>query len=360
MTSTQNREHELRESRQRECRNGIDFRKNGSRSKHGFDKVFRGVDPHAPAHDLALLLAANQTLDLNELAQSVYGIHFERVIPRIRKRLRRLSKRAAGRADKQYVGFRRRLRRTWNPGLRLLSQVCEASYSFGAELNAQYVQRAFDTEDLLFYCLMKLHARACRLFREIECLLRNGFADGAHGRWRSLHELSVVARVISRHGHDAAVRFFAHEQALTYLAMREYQDHCAKLEQPAYAQSVITAAEDDYNAVIEKYGKSFSLPYGWAHTLLGIDRCGLERLESEVGLDHLRPYYRMASLNVHTYSKSLFFELGSPQGKLPLLMAGPSNLGLADPAVQSCHSLQLVNYAVLRHWPAWHGLPPRT
>jgi len=52
--------------------------------------------------------------------------------------------------------------------------------------------------------LARLYGRACQIGRKIELLLSNGFADGAEARWRTLHELTVVACFIYKHGEETA------------------------------------------------------------------------------------------------------------------------------------------------------------
>jgi len=46
--------------------------------------------------------------------------------------------------------------------------------------------------------------------REIAVLLRSGYADGAHARWRTLHEISVVAALLKEHGEELAERWWCH------------------------------------------------------------------------------------------------------------------------------------------------------
>src|SRR5260370_35431821 len=59
--------------------------------------------------------------------------------------------------------------------------------------------------------LIRLLVRGCQVTDEIICLLENGFADGAMARWRTLHEIAVVAAVISQHGEDIAERYVDHQ-----------------------------------------------------------------------------------------------------------------------------------------------------
>ena len=62
----------------------------------------------------------------------------------------------------------------------------------------------------------------------------------------------------------------------------------------------------------------------------------------------MRPYYRMASDNVHPNSHGAYFRLGlhSSQEK-EVLLAGPSNVGLADPGHSTAISLMQLSTTLL-------------
>jgi len=61
------------------------------------------------------------------------------------------------------------------------------------------------------------------------------------------------------------------------------------------------------------------------------------KLEEYMKFDHLRPYYKWACHNVHSGPKGITFKLGllNKSEANQILVAGPSNYGLADPG-QSC------------------------
>jgi hypothetical protein len=56
--------------------------------------------------------------------------------------------------------------------------------------------------------LREIHGRACQIFLEITCLLKNGLADGAFARWRSLYELAVIANFIRNDSEDTAKAYY--------------------------------------------------------------------------------------------------------------------------------------------------------
>jgi len=54
----------------------------------------------------------------------------------------------------------------------------------------------------------------------------------------------------------------------------------------------------------------FAMPNGWASDALGKKRVTFADLESKGQLDHFRPYYKMASHNVHAGAKGITWRLG--------------------------------------------------
>mgnify|MGYP007003805305 CR=1 FL=1 len=46
-----------------------------------------------------------------------------------------------------------------------------------------------------------------QIYLEVVCLNKNGFADGAYAKWRSLYELSIIATFIKKYGENVAKAF---------------------------------------------------------------------------------------------------------------------------------------------------------
>ena len=78
---------------------------------------------------------------------------------------------------------------------------------------------------------------------------------------------------------------------------------------------------------------------------LGRGRPSLRDIEKSAGIDHLRAHYRMASHNVHANPKGVFFKMGLFE-ESAILLAGPSNAGLADPGHSAAISLMHVTTAL--------------
>ncbi|BBA92617.1 MULTISPECIES: DUF5677 domain-containing protein [Streptococcus] len=76
---------------------------------------------------------------------------------------------------------------------------------FVNELDAEEKEKSIQTYTALKY----IHGRGLQQFLEIITLMKNGFADGAYARWRSLYELNIIASFISKYGEKVAESFIS-------------------------------------------------------------------------------------------------------------------------------------------------------
>lgn len=248
--------------------------------------------------------------------------------------------------------FVRRNEARWRQGFDFLEMHIEIAMELGEEFNADHRPEAAAESDYVFEVLTRIHARACLVAREIVTLLRNGFADGAHARWRTLHELAVTAKFISKHGQKAAYRYLSYEHVEKYKRALNYQEHCAALEREPLTADEINDLKLGYESVCEQFGKDeFTAPYGWAAEFLTTRYPKFPDLEKDSELDYLNPYYKMANSWVHATPRGLSFQLSLSEAKQPVLLTGPSNGGLVDPAQCTAASLLQVTRALLSHKP---------
>ena len=86
---------------------------------------------------------------------------------------------------------------------------------------------------------------------------------------------------------------------------------------------------------------------GQASDALGKEDPKFSDIEKDSNIEHLRPYYKMSSYNVHATPKGITFKLGlSPN--VDIMLAGPSNAGLADPGHSTAISLNQITVALLK------------
>ena len=112
--------------------------------------------------------------------------------------------------------FEERLRNHWQKPLELLDLLISLATEGGDEFNETFKEESGRSNDPVFKALTLLHARACQIASAILVLLRSGYADDAHARWRTLHEISVVSIFIGERGKNVAERYLLHDHVQRY------------------------------------------------------------------------------------------------------------------------------------------------
>lgn len=224
--------------------------------------------------------------------------------------------------------FRANLEDRWGRGLNSLRMMLTCSREIGAEFTKKNPKKL----DLALHSvLVRLHIRACKTTDEIITLLENGLSDGAISRWRTLHEISVVGTLISTFGNDIAQRYIDHLPIEAKRAANAYEAARKFLGLEAISDQEKAGIDTRFRAALSKYGADFGGSYGWAQAFLNAGRNpNFSDLEKAAGAAAMRPYYKMASYNVHAAPHSLFQTLGMI-GDSSIVTAGASNAGLMEP-----------------------------
>ncbi len=246
--------------------------------------------------------------------------------------------------------FRRNLDLRWGCGLERLKMLCTISRELGSNINTALRPGGGGDRPQTFDLLIRLHARACQITEEVLCLLGSGFADGAMARWRTMHEIAAVACLLEEHGESLAERYRAHEVVEARKAARQYKRFEAQLHVEPMDDETIKRIEKDYHEAIRRFGAAFGNAYGWAADVLGKENPTIADIQASAKIQHLSPYYRLASHNIHANPKGVLYRMGLLQGATTLL-AGPSNAGLADPAHSTAISLLLISAVLLKLHP---------
>ena len=86
---------------------------------------------------------------------------------------------------------------------------CDALSVITDEILNDYIKQYESTPmPYRFVALKYITGRACQVYREIVCLARHGFADGAFARWRTLYELAVISSFIYKYGDEIAKSYY--------------------------------------------------------------------------------------------------------------------------------------------------------
>lgn len=236
----------------------------------------------------------------------------------------------------------------WAEAFDLLETLIVICTESGEEFNRSYRPQAVSEDDLVFDLVVRHHARACHIANEILCLLKNGFADAAQARWRALHEVAATAMFIAKHGKECAERFYYHEVVDSYNGMLEHKKFEHRLQAKGPTVEEIAECKVQFDLLIKKYGKKYADNYGWASDVFpNHNKVGFGAIEKDVQLDHMRPYYKWASQNIHTGSKAMRNRLGLCETDEDILLVGQSNSGMTDPAHATAISLMQITVTLL-------------
>ncbi|MFH1330031.1 MAG: DUF5677 domain-containing protein [Actinomycetota bacterium] len=244
------------------------------------------------------------------------------------------------------AGFEARLNARWGKGLDLLECLIEFCRDAGRGFSVRYLGPHSEARSAKTDALARLHAKGTLTASEGLTLLRSGYSTAAMARWRTLHETTVTAFVLLDQPDSLSQRFLAHDAADSLRAQQDYEQWWRRLgaEPPDWEPHDRDALKSDLTAL---YGPAFLAQYGWAEPLVG--RVPKFRdLEEAAHLDHLRPYYRMASYGIHPSAKGVLWSLQSLPD-LGILMPGPSNAGLADPGHSLAISFGQLTMALMVH-----------
>lgn len=243
------------------------------------------------------------------------------------------------------VGFQQRLEARWGEAFNHIRMLRHFSLEVGYERQQRLNRSRAKHPKLLPHLLLRLHARAVQVVGEVLALMEAGYADGAMARWRTLHEITVVALVLGDGGEDLATRFIAHEAVGRLQAARLHQATCAARQEAPIPDAEFTALEAEQQAAIDLYGQPFKKEYGWAADYIGNVDPKFNQLEDAADRASHRPEYKLASYNIHAGSRGLFFKLGTLDGSG--FMAGSSDAGFSSPGLATLDTLVLINFALM-------------
>ena len=244
--------------------------------------------------------------------------------------------------------FCKRLNHKWREPFKLLEIQILVSTEISQAWSQKLKKSRAKNKDLV-EVLFRLNARAIQISREILVLLKNGFADGAQARWRTLHEISVVCNFLLREGNEAALMYLEHMNVDSYKSALQYQKYAAELGYKPIPESEIESLKMDHDSLISKHGKEFAKDYGWAAKFLNGRSANFAEIEISNGQDRYRPFVRFASGNVHAGSKAAFHRLGL--GNLDGYLYGPSNVGLDEAAKHTAISIAQIASCIMNIKP---------
>ena len=286
----------------------------------------------------------------DELINIVVKESLPKLSHEIFKSLNKYGKKMLDDQRKYQKSFEKRLYERWKIPFDLLEGLIRISLESGEEQTNKLRKTTDNTNNFKQEALIKIHARALQISNEILVLLKSGYADGANARWRSLHELAVISFFLLHNDNDVSKRYLEHRIIKTFKEAEDYRAYYKKLGYPPIEIKKFNKIKKEKEKICKKYDDRFQGDYGWIPSSLLKDR-HFRPLEKLVKLDKLRPFYNFSSNSVHGGARG-FYRLGlMDDSQDKILLAGPSNYGLADPLQNTAISLLHINICLLNLEP---------
>ena len=231
------------------------------------------------------------------------------------------------------TGFESRLRETWGEALDLFEVFQVICLEAGESFLQRHRAEAEAADDHVFEALTRIHARACLVAGEVLALLRSGYPSGAHARWRTIHELAVVAVFIQEHGSETARRYLLHDAIQAHKAALAYRTHSEALGFEPLTDEEFEPIQERRDALVAEFGTDFADWYGWAAEALGRPARTFSAIEEAVDMSHMRAHYGMASHAVHPNIHGSLFDLGLVSGRGDVCSPGRATSALPIPVI---------------------------
>jgi len=240
--------------------------------------------------------------------------------------------------------FKCRLELRWYKAFDLLEILIGSSLEIIQDIHDE------ETDDniSMFKILKRLHARSIRVAKEVLILMRNGYADGALARWRSLFEICATVLFIDKYGKRVAKMYEEYQSIETYNEMIEYQKRCEGLNFKPINDKDIYSISTKKDELESKYSKRYCQTYGWTCEVFLAGQLSFARIVEDIGFELWKPYYKMSCNSVHAGPKSLFYNIGLAD-RQDILLVGPTNIGFVDPAQLTSISLTQITTVLIKY-----------
>lgn len=241
----------------------------------------------------------------------------------------------------------------WGTALDTYYMVTQGAAELGALVAHPRPQARFDS---VAKALVLLQARACQTSFEVHALLTAGFPGGAYGRYRTLHELAVIAALISQYGRqpehaDLADRYLNHAHIDQYRQAGHRQRSGRELGWPPLPAGTMRKLKQKHDRLIRRYGHDYRTDYGWAAGLIR-PPLTFASLEAKAEMKYLRYLYATGSHLIHASAHGMMLTVPGQGDPASLTLTGPSDTGLAQPAQASLSTLMAITGGLIAHGPA--------
>lgn len=186
--------------------------------------------------------------------------------------------------------------------------------------------------------LLELHAHSLLVAGETLDLLRIGWPAAAEARWRTLHEIEVVALFLAQSPNSVSIRY--RDSWDTDLLRHLDRGEVTFPGEPG--RQLTAQVRKRANAAIKRHGPEMRFAYGWAAKWLRKKRVSFKDLEARV--NPRRPAYVSASIRLHSGRVGAIYSMLDGPGRL---LTGRRPDGIAHVGLQTLWSANTAAGALL-------------
>lgn len=148
--------------------------------------------------------------------------------------------------------------------LALLEALYMACWVVGTLFDEEQRPAAEAADDSRVYVLRQLWARSLQTGGEVLALLRFGYPDGALARWRQLHEVEVIARLLADGSPELADAYVEHTRLQSVRWRHDYQRWAKAVGEELFSGREMTQMGETARRVLAERPE-WKGNYGWAH-----------------------------------------------------------------------------------------------
>jgi hypothetical protein len=202
--------------------------------------------------------------------------------------------------------------------------------------------------DARYDAVPTLARRGLQAAHEILASLTAGYPAAAMARWRSAHEMAIVALALAEEAEELARRYLDHQwiEAERTLKAMPPAFRASDTELQAYEHHVVAMAAQ---ARATHTDTPFGRPNGWMATLIPSRQ--FSELESRFGAEAARMWYRRGNTQTHAGHLGPATQLGNDVGNEDEQIVGPSLVDLEQVGVVAPHTVRALVVALLRLHP---------
>lgn len=252
---------------------------------------------------------------------------------------------------KQTKGFETGVFERWELSFNHLEMMWSVAQELG-EAHVHLIKAAGGKDDnAVMEALAHLFPRALLVAQEIICLLKGGFPDGALARWRSLHELSITAMYIAKHGEDVAIPYLLSSHFAARRGAVQMNRLAGNADQKMFSDTEMKEFDTSCTRAERMLGRKISKDSLGEWPRINEKHNNFADIEKDVGMDMLRPQYKWASTHTHAHHRPMDNLLGMAEGDAEKHLVSASNSGFVGPLQMVATTLAQITATYLLHVP---------